>query len=232
MIPPLAQIRRPSLVSSTSAALAEHIQSELSRADGDTWLPSERELAVSFAVSRPVIREATKRLELQGLLEIHHGKGLKMVNQLHRPLSQSLEIDMPDLKDRLRQLHETRLVIEPETARLAAINASAEDISSLHACQDRLEHFATLTDAAEADVEFHHQLAFAAGNHIFALLLTSLAELGQKSRIRTMSSASVQKAHSHHASILQAVEDGNPDEAAEQMRHHLEEASQDLDVTE
>ena len=120
MIQAQAQTRRPSLVLSTSTALAEHLRSELSQTDGETWLPSERELARTFAVSRPVIREATKRLELQGLLEIHHGKGLKMVNQLHRPLSQSLEIDIPDLTDRLQQLHDTRLVIEPEIARLAA----------------------------------------------------------------------------------------------------------------
>jgi len=227
-----AQSRRPSLVSTTSAALAGHIRSELGRADGDTWLPSERELARTFAVSRPVIREATKRLELQGLLEIHHGKGLKMVDQLHRPLSQSLEIDIPDLADRLRQLQETRLIIEPEIARLAAIRASAKNIRALRECQDRLANYNTLIDAADADAEFHQQLALAAGNHIFALLLKSLSELGQESRIRTMSTVSVEKGHSHHASILQAVKDRDSDEAAAQMRHHLEEAMNDLDAAE
>jgi GntR family transcriptional repressor for pyruvate dehydrogenase complex len=72
-----------------------------------------------------VVPEATKRLEQQGLVEIQHGTGIKIVRQLHRPLSDSLSLLIPDLSNRLRQLHEPRLLIESAAAALAAEKASA-----------------------------------------------------------------------------------------------------------
>ena len=71
-------------------------------------------------MSRTVMREATKRLESQGLLEIRHGSGTWVVNQLHKPVCGSLSLAMPKCKERLRQLNEARLLVEPEIARQAA----------------------------------------------------------------------------------------------------------------
>ena len=41
-----------------------------------TRLPSERDLAVAFKVSRPTIREAMIALEIRGLVESRHGSGI------------------------------------------------------------------------------------------------------------------------------------------------------------
>lgn len=220
------------MVEEACATLAEHIREELAAPRGGvTWLPAERELASRLGVSRTVIREATKRLELQGLLEIHHGKGLKVVDDLHKPLSASLRLDIPEEMERLRQLSETRSMVEPEAARFAALRARPEDIEELRAIQERLEGAKDLVEAAEADVAFHQGIARAAGNAVVAMLLRSLAELNRESRMRTLGTTGVKRAWGHHGKILDAIESGDGDEAAQQMRYHVAEAGRDLEAT-
>ncbi len=228
MIPSVSKAPRQPLVDTVATAISDHIRKELSKSSAETWLPAERELAKRFGVSRPVIREATLRLELQGLIEIQHGKGLKIINQPHLPLNKSLENTIPDSEERLQQLLDTRLIIEPEISRIAAARATATDIQQLQSCQQRLIDFATLTEAAQADADFHEKLALTAGNHIFVLLLNSLADLGQEMRIRAMTATSVQKAYDGHAAVLTAIETHNGELAFKAMRHHMEEAVHDL----
>ena len=104
----LSTIERPvSLVEDVCQRLATEIRAELNGGDG--WLPPERRLAEQLGVSRTVVREATKRLELQGLIEVRHGIGIKVVDKLHKPLNGSLALLIPDTADRLRQLVEVRL---------------------------------------------------------------------------------------------------------------------------
>jgi DNA-binding FadR family transcriptional regulator len=230
--PPL---RRLSLVEQTCSRLAEHIHAEFSRevaGDSPSWLPSERDLAVRFGVSRPVIREATKRLELQGLLEIQHGRGIQVVHQLQRPLSESLRFDIPDSYERLRQLNETRRILEPESARLAALRADEKAIAALEACHRELVECRELPRAARIDARFHELIARAAGNDIVALVLSSLGDLGEASRLRTISQSGLDKAIVHHAAILAAIRAGRATEAARLMKIHVDEAAGDLEASE
>ncbi len=60
--------RSPSLVEKVCQQLAA--LSRLDRQKKETWLPTERELSRQLGVSRSVVREATKRLEFQGLVEV------------------------------------------------------------------------------------------------------------------------------------------------------------------
>jgi DNA-binding FadR family transcriptional regulator len=231
MIPtivPGPPLRRQSLVEQTCAQLANHIGTSRD----DSWLPSERELALRFGVSRPVIREATKRLELQGLLEIQHGRGIKVVHQLQRPLSGSLRLDIPDSFERLRQLNETRRILEPESARLAALRADEKALSALSACHRELVACGDPTLAARIDARFHELIARAAGNDIIALVLSSLGDLGEVSRLRTISQSGLEKVIAHHGAILDAIRDGKADKAAQLMKFHVEEASADLEASE
>src|SRR6056297_1448765 len=140
----LSQTQPPSLVEQVCDQLAEKI-TQLSGQSG--VLPAERRLAEELGVSRSVIREAVKRLELQGLLEVKRGSGIRVVDQLHRPLNGSLSLLIPDAEERLRQLHETRIALEPEAARLAALRATPEQMALLEEIQARLKKAKTNTEA-------------------------------------------------------------------------------------
>lgn len=220
--------RPPSLVEKVCQSLAA--LARRAPADGeDAWLPTERELAHQLGVSRSVVREATKRLEQQGLLEIRQGLGTRTVNRLHKPLCDSLHLLVPDDLDRLRQLLEVRLMIEPENARLAAERATDAQVAGLRATHRRLvaaagDHAA----AVDADMEFHRQLAAASGNQISGLILHSLSDLLAESLSHGYRRVTPATAIKQHAAILQAIEKRDGAAAARATERHLNSARQDL----
>lgn len=220
-------LKRPaSLVDGVCQQLSSLIREE-SGAD-DRWLPAERSLAEQLGVSRSVVREATKRLEHQGLVEVQRGAGIKVVNRLHKPLNGALNLLVPDGRQRLRQLTEVRLALEPENARLAAERATAADLKALTACHERFEAAGSFEEQVEADMSFHCLLAEASGNKIAALLIQSLSELLQASLKHGYSRVTKDLAVADHAKILRAILARRPAAAAKAMHTHLEHARTDL----
>lgn len=196
--------------------------------DSNGRLPTERDMSARFGVSRSVVREAAKRLELQGLLEIRQGSGMTVVDKLHKPLNGALSLLVPDETQRLQQLIEVRLALEPENARLASERASAADLKALRACHARFEAASTFEEQVEADMAFHCLLAEASGNRIAALLIQSLSELLQVSLKHGYSRVTKDLAVADHAKILKAILARDPASAAKAMRMHLQHASEDL----
>lgn len=223
----LKPLRRDSLVGEVCEKLTHFIRGGEKSGD-ERWLPPERQLADRLGVSRTVMREATKRLESQGLVDIQHGVGIRVVNRLHKPLNGSLSFLIPEEGERLRQLMEARLLIEPEIAGKAAACADGRTLKELRRAQDELATAQTVADAARWDLEFHSALARGAGNKVLSLFVDSLVDLGAESRRRTIASAGAIRAHEHHARILAAVERRKRSSAAEAMRFHLLEAAKDL----
>lgn len=222
--------RSPSLVEKVCDQLAKIIRHD--QAEDDGWLPTERELSAQLGVSRSVVREAAKRLESQGLVEIQHGVGIKAVDKLHKPLNGSLALLIPDEEERLRQLNETRMAIEPESARLAAENATAAQLRTLRRIHQQLIAAPDNARAIEADMAFHRALAEASGNQMFRLILDSLAEIGFASRQRTIGRVGKFTGVEHHAAVLEAVERGDAEAAAAAMRHHITCAGADMKLRE
>jgi DNA-binding FadR family transcriptional regulator len=213
--------------------LVEQVCRRLSRVlrrDGaEEWLPPERQLAEQLGVSRTVVREATKRLELQGLLEVKHGVGIRRrEGSLHKPLNGSLALLIPDEVERLRQSLEVRLAIEPEIASLAALRAKPASVRELRKVHMRLRETEDLDEAVEADIDFHRLLAKSTGNEVFCLILETIADLGRDSRKATISQAGAQRAVKHHEAVLLAIESHDAAAAGRAMRHHIEVAVQDL----
>lgn len=201
----------------------------LARSNGSSGrLPTERDMSAKFGVSRGVVREAAKRLELQGLLEIRQGSGMTVVDKLHKPLNGALSLLVPNEKQRLKQLIEVRFALEPENARLGAERATAADLKALTACHERFEAAASFEEQVEADMTFHCLLAEASGNKIAALLIQSLSELLQTSLKHGYSRVTKDLAVADHAKILKAILSRNPAAAAKAMRLHLDHARTDL----
>jgi DNA-binding FadR family transcriptional regulator len=219
--------RPPSLVEAVSDKLAG-IARQDHAANGR--LPTERELSTQFGVSRSVIREAAKRLELQGLIEIRQGSGMIVVDKLHKPLSSALNLLVPDEKRRLAHLTEVRQALEPENARLAATRSTPAQIRALRQAQERLEQTLDFQQQIQADMDFHRLLAEASGNPISALLMHSLSDLMQASLAHGYSRVSPALAIKQHASILHAIEKRDPASATRAMQRHLHSASADLGI--
>lgn len=215
-----------SLVEEVCARIAGAIRGGLPQNDGR--LPPERELAAQLGVSRPVVREAVKRLESQGMLEVRHGVGIHAVDRLHSPLNSALALLVENEGERLRQSLEVRAVLEPEVARLAAQRIKASELRALRQLHARLENCAELAESAELDMQFHRAIARASGNEVFVLVLDSIADLGRDSRLATISHAGVNRAIRHHAAVLAALERHDPEAARRAMKRHIDIAVADL----
>ncbi len=226
----LASIARPpSLVEKVCDRLAELVR-EISPGSPDKsgFLPTERALASQLGVSRSVVREATKRLEQQGLLEIRQGLGIRAANRLHKPLNDSLHLLVPDEIERLRQLLELRAMVEPENARLAAGRATKTQIRDLRKIHERFVLAEAPPESVAADMDFHRQLAVASGNQISALLLHSLSDLLETSLNHGYRRVTPALAIKQHDAILAAIERHDPAAAARAMQRHLLSARADL----
>lgn len=218
--------RRPPLVAEICGELSRRIRTG-HYSTGRTLAP-ERELANELGVSRPVVREALGRLEGQGLVDVRHGVGVVVVNQLHRPLSDSLTLLLPEAGDRLRQLASARMLLEPQVASLAAQQAKASDLRALRDNQKQLQSCNDVLEAMDLDLCFHQLLAKASGNDVIVLMLDGIADLGRESRRTTLDAFGVTRAHEQHQRILKAVEKHDPAAAAVAMRDHLDAVAADL----
>jgi GntR family transcriptional repressor for pyruvate dehydrogenase complex len=218
--------RPPSLVEKVCQSLVIIARRDLQEDDG--WLPTERELSAQLGVSRSVVREAAKRLELQGLLEIRQGSGMKVVDKLHKPLSSAVHMLVPDEKQRLVQLTEVRFALEPENARLAAERATTAELKQLKAAHERLKNSQDFETQVLADMEFHCLIAEASGNKITSLLIQSLSDLLQTSLSHGYRLVTKDQAVADHGKILDAILARNATAAATAMKSHLLHARDDL----
>jgi GntR family transcriptional repressor for pyruvate dehydrogenase complex len=220
--------RSPSLVEKVCQQLAGIARRDQQEDDG--WLPTERELSLRMGVSRSVVREATKRLEMQGLLEIRQGIGIKTVDKLHKPLTSAMELLVPDEEERLRQLVQIRLILEPQSAHLVAERATDAQIERLQGIHQRLVEAKDSASATAADIQFHCGIATASGNQIAALLMVSLCDLLRASLMRGYSLVTTESAIREHGLILRAITQRDPAAAARAMSRHIETTREELSL--
>lgn len=186
-------------------------------------LPSERELAATMGVSRPVLREALRALAVMNVVEIRQGSGTYVTSLRPELLIEHLDFVFSLDTSTFLQLFEARKILEVEIARLAAERITDEQIARLEACMEHASR--TIGDAEEfqeADLELHQLIAAAAANPILERLMTSLSRLGLASRRRTTSRPGVpQQAVEDHHYIVEAIKRRDPDAAHDAMLAHL-----------
>ena len=144
-------------------------------------LPTQRTLAADLGVTMGSLREALKRLEQMGLIDVRHGDAMRVRNWrehggldvIAHLLFRSGGLDAGVLRDVL----EARRLMLGELAALAAERCSADAAERL---RDLAAAFARAPDggAAQAlDFAFVTELAQAADNLVFVLILNSIRAL-------------------------------------------------------
>ena len=186
-------------------------------------LPSERDLATMLAVSRNVVREATKILAERGLVTIQSGSGVYVTAMEPSVISRHVGIYVQRQQVSIGQLYETRWILEVKNARLAALKASPDVLSVLEQCIDEgTEHLSEPALFSSLDVRFHKQLAIATGNPILPLLLETITDaLRAQCHLTELLPGAQENAQKHHVSIFNAVQTNNPEAAEQAMASHL-----------
>ncbi|MGE7991517.1 FadR/GntR family transcriptional regulator [Pseudomonas sp. NPDC089554] len=219
--------RKPrSLAQELVTVLTERIRSgQLKRGDK---LPTESQIMAEEGVSRTVVREAISRLQAAGQVETRHGIGTFVLDV---STTGGFRID-PATVVTLREVMsvlELRIALEVESAGLAALRRSDEELAGMRAALDELnEGAAHASDAVSADFLFHLRIAQASGNHYFADIINHLGtSIIPRTRLNSARIAHDDQAHymsrlSHeHEAIFEAIARRDGEGAKMAMRMHL-----------
>lgn len=197
-------------------------------------LPSERSLASQFGVSRPAIREAIRTLASRQWLTTKHGGGSYVTEQFHHS-HQALD---PSASSYQQHIIEARQIIEASTAWHAALRATDEDKQRLKQCLDAIEALqqtAQHQQAAIADAHFHLAIAEASHNVVFVQImrgffqhLLSNVEKNRQSALHESSCFASDQLTLQHRALLDAILQGDAQQAQAAAIHHLDYVHQRL----
>jgi GntR family transcriptional repressor for pyruvate dehydrogenase complex len=182
------------------------------------------EMARRFGVGHPTVREALKKLETIGMVEIRHGSGVYVSRG-----EEVLVMASPDFSGKVTQkllvdLIQTRMPIEMKSVALAARHATEEHLAEMRRLLTKAgENLDTDHVLNETNMAFHRQIALASGNTVLAQLLDVLQELFTvEQRLILGIFGSRERDHREHLAILEALERRDEALVVERMRTHLE----------
>ena len=198
-------------------------------------LPSERDLAESFAVSRTVIREAMKLLEARGLIEILTGNGVFVSQPDTSVVTRSLGMYLHlqgTVQDSEFKVHELRRILEVEIAGLAAERATEAELDQLRQIIERMsvaDH--PREQVAMLDLEYHITLAQATHNEMISMVYEPVIEYLRQQLLLAWQryDRSPEVFNQQHRALYEAVRDHDPSRARAAMTAHLDYARELLD---
>jgi GntR family transcriptional repressor for pyruvate dehydrogenase complex len=191
----------------------------------DELLPSERELAAVFNVSRVPVREALKTLEFLGVVQRVRGKGVAVKRVTINHVLSHIEFLLVDPLSTLQDLFEVREALEVQAAGLAAIRRTNKDIEEMDGALIETElHVLHNRQINDASLRFHTALITAAHNSVSLKINESLLEISRYSRQATLKSRAQRMASLRaHRRIFDAVRDQDAETAKVAMMDHLRE---------
>lgn len=209
-------------------------------------LPSERDLAQQLNVSRASVREALIALEVIGLVDVRVGNGVIVKSQTplvatkEPVMAQAGRDQWTEIDDELNidldfnaelppfSLLQARLLIEPETAALAARHASPEELAAIREafeqnCRDNRAGSTT----HPGDRLFHIRIAQASGNPAYAFIIGHLLGHRYGSMFRMLQRHYTpddmpHRSEQEHRALLEAIEAHDVRAAKKAMKNHID----------
>lgn len=187
-------------------------------------LPAISEMARRFGVGPATLREALKKLETVGVVDIRHGSGVYIGRTPDSFLISNPVFGGTATKKGLIDLIEARIPVEMSTAALAATNATEEHLDEMKRLLSKAG--ASLEDGEllnQVNLAFHRQIALASGNTVMHQILDVLSRLFSKEQ-RMILDIKGNRAddHAEHVAIYEAMRQRDSLLATKRMREHLE----------
>jgi GntR family transcriptional repressor for pyruvate dehydrogenase complex len=187
-------------------------------------LPTMSQLASRFEVATPTMREALRRLQALGLLQIRQGSGVYVREPVERVVMSNPYMGQLD-PHIILDLIDARLLIEPHLARLAVTRCEDSDVAEIEGILARAGEALRADDTVLGgfNMDFHRVLARLAGNVVLSQTIESLIDLYAAEQLIVMKIYdNRERDHVEHLAILDALRARDADLACERMRGHLE----------
>lgn len=203
-------------------------------------LPAERELSLQLGVSRPVLRDALKDLEMRGLILSRHGGGTFVANVISDVFAEPVMDLIASHRKAIYDYLDYRKEIEAVAAGMAAERATDADLAMLSRVIETMRSAhktGDFTEEAKADVEFHNTVSEIAHNIILLHTLRSCYRLHMDgvfyNRTLLYSLPGVRAdLLAQHEAVASAIASRNPDAARSASRSHITYVEQKLSEAE
>lgn len=187
-------------------------------------LPSTTEIAKNFGVGLPTLREALKKLDAMGSINVRHGSGIYVgehVNSLF--LMNPMFSKGPSSKKQLLDLIDARIQFEGAAASLAAKNADKKQLEMMESILKEAENNLQNDDVLnQVNMGFHREISVASGNTVFTQIIGILSSIFNKEQLLLIGIfRSRKKDHQMHVKIFEAIKERNEKKAGSLMHEHL-----------
>lgn len=218
----LAPVMKQSLADRLAQEIRQLIQTAGYKV-GDR-LPTIMDMAHQFRVGHPTVREALRKLETVGIVEIRHGSGVYVSRSEDVLVLASPGYAGAVSKKVLLDLIQARIPIEVHSMAAASKNATPEHLEEMRRLLASAgRSFDDDALLSSTNMAFHRQIALASGNTVLAQLLNVLQELfATEQRVILGIFGSRERDHQEHLGLLAALESHDEQLAVERMRTHLE----------
>lgn len=196
----------------------------------DSRLPPERDLAQTLGVSRAELRKALATLESEGQLWRHVGKGTFIGS---RPIDTLADIAAITRRTNPTEVMRTRMLLEPEVTRVAALMATSGHIAEMRTCLAKMRSAQTWRQYEAWDNRLHRVIAESTQNSLLLALLDTLNAVRRAVVWGRLRANKVKPDPDHHSfaehdAIVAAIADRDMERAAGAMRRHLESVERKL----
>lgn len=204
-----------------AARLREYV--EQIAGSGGQRLPPEPKLSEALGLSRGRLRTLLKRLEDEGVIWRHVGKGTfvgpRQVSAGDEAVAAEISVD---------GIMDARLALEPQLAAYAAIHATPADVAALEQCLEGLAAADSFAVWRRLDDKLHRAVAQATHNVLLLLLHDTLRQQvrdsleGRFEEVFGSLSGPKEGTDGEHRAIVDAIRGHNPGRAEQAMRTHLQ----------
>ena len=221
---PTSSLDALSLTDSAAARVAKQINT--GEFGPGQRLPSERTLAAQLKVSRPALREALRALQSAGLVQARRGSGWYVVEHGSDAGTGALSgwMQMQPVGD----IVAVRRTLEPEAIRAVPatrVTELAAETNGILKEMRRALRSGAHEEAARLHTNFHRALVQYASTRLARTLLASMIDAAENAQLEIFRTPRAD-VHSfeRHRWIVEALEDGDMEEAARRVAEHLEPA--------
>ncbi len=193
-------------------------------------LPSERDLAETFGVSRSSVREALRALEMFGVVVARRGTGADagsiVASGAETGLVSALRMHSALLRIPTADLVEVRVLLEGHAARAVAEREDPDKTAPLRALVARMHEAHTADDFYDLDTSFHVALGSISGNALLPVLMEALRGsmaremLAGYGRLADWEAVRRQLIDEHEQ-IVDAIDGGDPEAVEQMVRGHI-----------
>lgn len=187
-------------------------------------LPTEAQMTIAFAISRPPLREALKALTIMGVLESRQGGRYSVTDLSPSRLLAPFNVMFSAAEYDVQEHFQARETVEVQLVRLCTERASP--VMRQRIMKLAVDGGAFCNDPIAfrlIDVEFHESLYSVAGNQLLKTMAQILYDVGlDVRRVASTIPGIIEKSVRQHIEVAEAISARDVAAAAQAYRRHLE----------